>query len=67
MVETLLPNAGGTGLIPDQGAGIPHASQNRSNIVTNSIKTLKIVHIKKKILKNTTKEVLLLLAVKFRN
>ena len=52
----------GVWLIPDQGAKIPHALQtkkkkrerarerektwNRSNIVTNSIKALKMVHIK---------------------
>ena len=29
-------------------------TENRSNIVTNSIKTLKMVHIKKKNLKKTT-------------
>ena len=38
-----------------RGAGIPHASQpknqNRSNIVTSSVKTLKIVHIKKNLKK----------------
>ena len=40
--------------IPGQGTKIPHASwlknpniDNRSNIVTESIKTLKMVHIKK--------------------
>ena len=42
------------GLTPDWGAKIPHASppknrtSNTSNIVTNSIKTLKMVHVKKK-------------------
>ena len=49
-------NGGNTGSIPGQGAQIPHGSQskktkhenNRSNIVPNSIKTLKVVHIKKK-------------------
>ena len=47
-------NAGGASVIPGQGTKIPHASwpkaktENRSNIVTNSIKTLKTVHIKKK-------------------
>ena len=47
-------NAEGTGSIPGREAKIPHAlgpktkTENRSNIVTNSIKTLKIVHIKKK-------------------
>ena len=45
------------GSISSQGAEITHAlwpknqKQNRSNIVTNSIKTFKMVHIKKKILK----------------
>ena len=46
-------NAGGVGSIPGWGAKIPHASglkkkkkkKNTSNIVTNSIKTLKIIHI----------------------
>ena len=40
------------GLTPGRGAKIPHDSQtknqNRNNIVTNSIKTLKMAHIKKK-------------------
>ena len=46
MVKTLPSSAGGVGSIPGQGAKIPHASgqktkaQNRSNIVTNSIKTI---------------------------
>ena len=39
--------------IPGQGAKIPHASQqkdqNRSNIITNLIKTRKMILIKKKI------------------
>ena len=42
-------------MIPGQGDKIPHASwpknqniNNRSNVVTNSIHTLKMVHIKKK-------------------
>ena len=55
VVETSPSNAGDAGLIPGRGAQIPHASQpknqnvsNRSNIVTNSIKTLKMVHIKEK-------------------
>ena len=58
MVKTLPSNAGGTRLIPGRGAGIPHVSQpknqniNRSNIVTNSIKMLKIIHIKKNLKKN---------------
>ena len=49
VVKTLPPSVGGAGLIPGQGAKTPHASwpkkpnkpQNRSNIVTNSIKTKK--------------------------
>ena len=54
VVKTLPSNAGREGLIPGRGAKIPHALRpknqniNRSNIVTNSIKTLKkMVHIKK--------------------
>ena len=48
MVKTLCFNASGTSLIPGQGANIPHASgpETQSNIVTNSIKTLKMVHSK---------------------
>ena len=53
VVKTLLSSAGGTGSFPGRGAKIPRASQpknqkhkNGSNIVTNSIKTLKMVHIK---------------------
>ena len=45
-------SAGGVGSISVWGAKILHASQlkkqNRNNIVTNAIKTLKMVHIKKK-------------------
>ena len=55
MVKTLPSNAGGAGSIPGQGVEIPHAlwpknqnTKNRSNIVTNSIKTLKMVKKKKK-------------------
>ena len=41
--------AGGMGSIFGQGTKIPHALRlNRNNIVINSIKTSKIVHIKKK-------------------
>ena len=54
VVRTSPCNVGGAGLIPGQGAMTPQASQpkiqsinNRSNIVINSIKTLKMVHIKK--------------------
>ena len=55
-VNSSSSNAEGTGSIPGRGAKIPHASwpkkkqtpkhKNRGNIVTNSIKTLKVVHIK---------------------
>ena len=47
MVKTLPSNAGAAGSIPGEEAKIPRASgqktkmQNRSNIVTNSIKILK--------------------------
>ena len=54
VVKTLPSNAGGVGLIPGWGDGIPQASgpkdqniktkqnkKNRGNVVTNSIKTLK--------------------------
>ena len=58
VVKTLPSNAGGAGSIPGQGAKITYASgpknqniKERSSIVTNSIKTLKMVHIKKKIFK----------------
>ena len=57
MVKTLPSNnAGGAGLIPGQGTKIPHAlrpkktkTENKCNIVTNSIKTLKIKKKKKEI------------------
>ena len=54
-------SVGGVGSVPDQGPKIPHDSRpknqnkNRSNVVTNSIKTSKLVHIKKKILKKKGK------------
>ena len=54
MVKTSPSNAGGVGSTPDQGATISHVHgqnpkmENSSNTVTNSIKTLKTVHIKKK-------------------
>ena len=60
MVKTLPSSPGGTGSFPGPGVKTPYASppknQNmeqccRSNIVTNSIKTLKMVHIKKKFFK----------------
>ena len=53
----MLSNVGGADSIPGQEAKIPHASQSknqnikrereRSNIETDSTKTVKIVHIKK--------------------
>ena len=53
MVRTFPSNAESMSSIPGQGVRIPHASwpknqsiKNRSSIVTNSIKTLKMVHIK---------------------
>ena len=55
MVKTSPSSAGRVGLIPGQEAKIPQASwsktqniSNRGNLVSNSIKTLKKVHIKKK-------------------
>jgi len=53
LVKTSPSNAGGVGLTPGQAAKIPRAlwpkksSQNQNSIITNSIKTLKTVHIKK--------------------
>ena len=63
MVKTLPSNnAGGAGLIPGQGTKIPHAlrpkktkTENKCNIVTNSIKTLKMVRVKK-IFKNNLRK-----------
>ena len=62
MVKTSPSNAGGAGSSPSWGTKIPHAlgpkNQNRSSIVTNSIKTLKkMVHIKTKLLKKKKDEV----------
>ena len=57
MVEISPSNAGGVGSIPGQGARIPHASWPKNEgikqkqYITNSIKTLKMPHIKKKSLK----------------
>ena len=52
--QTSPPSTAGAGSIPGQGAEIPPTSQpkkskprNGSNIVTSSIKTLKMAHIKK--------------------
>ena len=53
MVKTSPSNAGGVGSTLDQGATISHVHgqnpkmENSRNTVTNSIKTLKMVHIKK--------------------
>ena len=53
VVKTSSSTAGGKSLIPGQGAKIPHASwpkhqiiKNRSNTVTSTIKTLKMVQVK---------------------
>ena len=55
MVKNPPYNAGDAGSIPEQGTKTPHASVpkkpkmlSRRNIVTNSIKTLKMIHVKKK-------------------
>ena len=57
-------SAGGVGSIPGRGTKIPYALQcrkpkhtSRNNIVTHSIKTLKMVHIKIKSLKRINKSV----------
>ena len=53
---------GGTSSTPDRGAKTPHASQVKNqniknrNIVTYSIKTLKMVHIKKNFLNRQCKK-----------
>ena len=58
VVKTSPSNVGSEGSIPDQGAKIPHAlwpkNQNikQKHIVTNSIKTFKMVHIKRIFKKN---------------
>ena len=66
MVKTAHSNAGGVGSIPGREAKIPHASgpktpniEERNNVVMNSIKTLKMVHIKK-ILKKIKRKTALL-------
>lgn len=56
-------NAGGVGWIPHQGAKTLHASlhcplkrkniNKRSNILTNSVKTFKMVHMQKNLLKKS--------------
>ena len=56
VVKISPPNAGGVGSIPAPGDKLLYAPQaktkNRSNIVTNSIKTLKVIHIQKILKKN---------------
>ena len=53
VIKTAPSNAGDVGSISDQGVKIPHASESKhhdinniSHLVTNSIKTLAMVHIK---------------------
>ena len=52
MVKTLCLDSRGVSSIPGWGTKIPHASwskdQNRRSIITNSLKILKMAHIKKK-------------------
>ena len=54
MIKTSPSNAGGVGSRHGWGTKTPHAfwpkkePKNRSSSVTNSIKTLKVIHIKKK-------------------
>ena len=54
VVKTSPSNAGVAGSIPGQGTKIPDASmpKKKKDKVTNSIKTLKMIHIKKKERKN---------------
>ena len=48
VVKTFPSKAGDAGSIPGGRDKISHASQPRSSVITNSIKILKILHIKKK-------------------
>ena len=53
VVKTSPSNVGDVDFIPDQETEIPHGSwpkktKHKSNIVTNLIKTVKVVHIKEK-------------------
>ena len=61
-VQWLPSNAGAVGLIPGWGAKARYAlgpkNQNRSSILTNSVKTLKMVHIKITFKKNLNQEYL---------
>ena len=69
VIKTLPSNAGCAGSIPGTATKIPHASwpknqsMKQNNIVTNSVKTLKMVHIGKTFKKksnNLCNEVLIL-------
>ena len=66
MVKTSPSRAGDAGSISGLGAKIPHALQpknqniKQSNFVTNSIKTLKMVYIKKKYIKIFQKSVVVI-------
>ena len=62
MVKTSPSNVGDVDFIPDQETEIPHGSwpkktKHKSNIVTNLIKTVKVVYIKEKN-KNKNKTIL---------
>ena len=52
MVQTWTFSVGGASSIPDQAIRIPHASgpktktEDRSNIIAKSLKTLKMIHLK---------------------
>ena len=60
VVKTSPSNVGDVDFIPDQETEIPHGSwpkkktKHKSNIVTNLIKTVKVVHIKGKTKQNKT-------------
>ena len=58
MVKILPSNAGRASLIPGQGAHMPHVrkNQNTERIVTNSVRTLKMVHVKKSLKKKKRTE-----------
>ena len=62
MVRTLPSNADGSGSIPGRGAKIPHASRPKNQNIKQKQycnkfnKTLKMVHIKKKIVKKELSE-----------
>ena len=58
MVQGSPSNAGGRGSIPGLGAEIPHAlgpkTQNMKQAMSNSMKSLRMVHIKKSLKKPAT-------------